>query len=174
MLSFCRRVIKATEAQLEELQQLALQERSELESALAAATASIQTLLQSGQKDEAMAALQNAEALKAQLSALDSPAAAATVVSSTSAALAPTVSKRNTKKQLTPKQNKDYDTFASLLQQQADKALQRARALKEDGQFEAAQQAQNDYETDKLSLQRLEGYRADCVTKLPRHKENRR
>lgn len=37
----------------------------------------------------------------------------------------------------------------------------------------AAAQASADYDEDKLSIQRLDEYRAQCITKLPRHKQRR-
>lgn len=164
-------VIKSTEAQLEELQQLALQERSELTSALAALKESIKALIQSGQNEAAAAALQEAEALQAQINALDAPSVAA--AAPPSATLAPTVSKR--KKELTPKQCKDYDNFKTRLESQAKKALQRANQFKAQGQGDAEAVARANYDTDKLSLQRLAEYRANGVslTKSVARKDNR-
>ena len=86
-----RRVITSTEVQLEELQKLAQQERSELVSALAALKESIKALMQR-KNEEAMAALQEAEALQAQICTRFPNVAA------------PTVSNRSAKKELTPKQ----------------------------------------------------------------------
>ena len=148
-----------------------MQERSELESALAAVKEAAKSLIQSGRKDEGMAALQEAESLHAQIQALDSPAAAAAAAPPAIAALAPTVSTRaSAKKELTPKQCKDYDAFKSRLEAQAEQAQQRAEEFKAQGQADAAAHARSNYEMDRLSLQRLAEYRANCVTKLPKTK----
>ena len=58
----------------------------------------------------------------------------------------------------------------TMVQAQAEQALQRAEEFKAAGQVDAESQARANYNTDKLSLQRLAAYRAECVTKLPRQK----
>ena len=120
-----------------------------------------------GRQQEAMAALQEAERLKAQIDGLGAPQPAA------APAPAPARAPAKPKKKLSAAHEKAYDDFETRIKGQAEQALRRKKHYAAGGQIGARDQAQAYYEQDMKSLERLQRNRAACVTKLPKHKERR-